>query len=73
MASHRVALCLLAVAALAAAQGEYVRVWVPGEDAICLDGTPAAYYFHAGSGSGADKWLVFLEVQRKKKKKQKNY
>lgn len=26
--------------------------------AKCLDGTPGAYYFQKGSGSGADKWYV---------------
>jgi len=30
---------------------------IPG--AACLDGSPPAYYFAPGSGSGADKWLIF--------------
>ncbi|XP_073008280.1 pectin acetylesterase 3-like [Typha latifolia] len=29
--------------------------------AVCLDGTPPAYHFHPGSGSGANSWLVDLE------------
>jgi len=28
------------------------------DGAACLDGSPAAYYFRAGSGSGANKWLL---------------
>jgi len=31
------------------------------EGALCLDGTPSAYYFHPGTGSGANKWLLFHE------------
>ncbi|XP_013702401.2 pectin acetylesterase 2-like [Brassica napus] len=29
--------------------------------AVCLDGSPAGYHFHPGSGSGAKNWLVHLE------------
>lgn len=29
--------------------------------AVCLDGTPGAYYLHPGSGSGANSWLIELE------------
>eukprot|EP00052_Salpingoeca_macrocollata_P022792 m.199059 g.199059 ORF g.199059 m.199059 type:complete len:390 (-) comp21892_c0_seq5:88-1257(-) len=29
--------------------------------AVCLDGTPGAYYIHRGSGSGANKWILFLQ------------
>lgn len=28
------------------------------DNAVCLDGTPGAYYFRSGSGSGANKWYV---------------
>jgi hypothetical protein len=28
-------------------------------DARCIDGSPAAYYFRPGSGSGSTKWIVF--------------
>lgn len=26
--------------------------------AVCLDGSPPGYYYRAGSGDGADKWIV---------------
>jgi len=29
------------------------------DGAACLDGTPPAYYFRAGSGSGANKWFIY--------------
>ncbi|BBN12779.1 O-palmitoleoyl-L-serine hydrolase [Marchantia polymorpha subsp. ruderalis] len=29
--------------------------------AVCLDGSPPAYYLDRGSGKGADKWIVHLE------------
>ncbi|KAL7122501.1 hypothetical protein ACP275_01G049200 [Erythranthe tilingii] len=29
--------------------------------AVCLDGTPPAYYHSVGFGDGADNWLVYLE------------
>nr|GMD87859.1 pectin acetylesterase 8-like [Ipomoea batatas] len=29
--------------------------------AVCLDGTPAAYYYEQGQGDGANNWLVFLQ------------
>ncbi|KAL0366373.1 UNVERIFIED_CONTAM: Pectin acetylesterase 11 [Sesamum radiatum] len=29
--------------------------------AVCLDGSPPAYFFQKGSGDGADNWLVYLE------------
>ena len=32
-------------------------------NAVCNDGSPAAYYFAPGSGDGANTWLVFLEVR----------
>jgi len=28
------------------------------DGAACLDGSPPAYYFHQGSGSGANKWFL---------------
>mmetsp|Transcript_25911 Transcript_25911/g.28815 ORF Transcript_25911/g.28815 Transcript_25911/m.28815 type:complete len:381 (+) Transcript_25911:19-1161(+) len=31
------------------------------EGAICIDGTPGAYYFRPGSGSGANKWYIHHE------------
>ncbi|XP_031108750.1 pectin acetylesterase 11-like [Ipomoea triloba] len=29
--------------------------------AVCLDGTPSAYYYEQGQGDGANNWLVFLQ------------
>lgn len=29
--------------------------------ALCLDGTPGGYYFAPGSGSGANKWIIFFQ------------
>lgn len=31
-------------------------------NAVCLDGTLPGYHFHPGFGSGANSWLVELEV-----------
>jgi len=31
------------------------------DGAVCIDGTPGAYYFRPGSGSGADKWYIHHE------------
>ena len=31
---------------------------VTGDDAVCLDGSPAAFYFRPGSGSGAKRWHI---------------
>lgn len=28
--------------------------------AVCNDGTPAVYYFRPGSGTGANRWVIFL-------------
>ncbi|KAL0289471.1 UNVERIFIED_CONTAM: Pectin acetylesterase 11 [Sesamum calycinum] len=30
--------------------------------AVCLDGSPPAYYFRNGSGDGVDNWLIYMEV-----------
>ena len=30
--------------------------------AVCVDGTPPGYHLQRGSGDGADRWLVHLEV-----------
>ena len=27
---------------------------------MCLDGSPAGYYFRPGTGSGASKWIIYL-------------
>ena len=29
---------------------------------VCLDGTPPGYHFHPGFGSGANSWVIHLEV-----------
>lgn len=29
--------------------------------AVCMDGTPPAYYLRHGSGSGSSKWIIFFE------------
>ncbi len=31
------------------------------QGAVCLDGSPPGYYFHPGTGSGANKWLLHLK------------
>lgn len=36
--------------------------------AVCLDGTLPGYHLHRGHGSGANSWLIQLEVSKKKKK-----
>src|SRR5580765_6151848 len=28
--------------------------------AVCNDGSPAVYYFRPGSGTGANRWVIFL-------------
>jgi len=32
--------------------------------AVCLDGSPPVYHFSPGSGSGANNWVVHMEVRR---------
>ncbi|CAN0885123.1 Pectin acetylesterase 6 [Linum grandiflorum] len=52
----------------AAAQPRPVMVplsLIPGADskgAVCLDGSLPGYHFHRGSGIGANKWLIQLEI-----------
>ncbi|KAG6414808.1 hypothetical protein SASPL_122182 [Salvia splendens] len=29
--------------------------------AVCMDGSPAGYYYSAGSGVGAKNWLLYLQ------------
>ncbi|XP_002983807.2 pectin acetylesterase 8 [Selaginella moellendorffii] len=31
------------------------------DGAVCLDGSPPAYHWHPGTGSGSRNWIVFLE------------
>ncbi|CAI7784615.1 unnamed protein product [Closterium sp. NIES-53] len=35
-------------------------VTVPSARAVCLDGSPAGYYFRKGTGTGANKWLIYF-------------
>eukprot|EP01087_Luapelamoeba_hula_P002282 TRINITY_DN1197_c1_g1_i3.p1 TRINITY_DN1197_c1_g1~~TRINITY_DN1197_c1_g1_i3.p1 ORF type:complete len:440 (+),score=57.45 TRINITY_DN1197_c1_g1_i3:168-1487(+) len=35
--------------------------WLQESDAICLDGTPGAYYFAPGSAEGKHKWVIWHE------------
>ncbi|GJP40321.1 hypothetical protein CLOM_g24599 [Closterium sp. NIES-68] len=35
-------------------------VTVPSARAMCLDGSPAGYYFRTGTGTGAKKWLIYF-------------
>ena len=37
------------------------RHFIQDPTAVCLDGSPATYFLGAGSGSGANKWVVFFE------------
>lgn len=58
------ALRVAAVAALAtvcSAQGSFSLFKLDtgnAFDAVCLDGSPAAFYYSAGSGENADDWYV---------------
>ena len=39
------------------------KITVPNasaRQAVCNDGSPAVYYFRAGKGSGANRWVIFL-------------
>ncbi|XP_051151515.1 pectin acetylesterase 8-like [Andrographis paniculata] len=31
------------------------------QGAVCLDGSPPAYYYAPGNGTGADSWLIYIE------------
>jgi acetyl esterase/lipase len=46
------------------AEGDAMKVLLgpreyPGTN--CIDGTPPAYYYRKGHGTGSDKWLVYFE------------
>ncbi|KAG8366261.1 hypothetical protein BUALT_Bualt17G0058000 [Buddleja alternifolia] len=34
----------------------------PAKGAVCLDGTPPAYFYRKGFGDGANNWMVYLPV-----------
>eukprot|EP01125_Pyxidicula_operculata_P008327 TRINITY_DN2804_c0_g1_i1.p2 TRINITY_DN2804_c0_g1~~TRINITY_DN2804_c0_g1_i1.p2 ORF type:complete len:360 (+),score=63.23 TRINITY_DN2804_c0_g1_i1:1188-2267(+) len=55
------ALLLVFVAIVAFASGVHQKVLLTeavSDGAVCLDGTPGAYYFRKGTGDGANKWYV---------------
>mgnify|MGYP000614894466 CR=1 FL=1 len=35
--------------------------FIPDNNSLCIDGTPAAYYLNKGYGSGANSWLIYFE------------
>jgi hypothetical protein len=60
MAALRVA-AVAALATVCSAQGPFSLFKLDtgnAFDAVCLDGTPAAFYYSAGSGENADDWCV---------------
>jgi len=56
---------VLAAAAVAAAQTDTFKlIMLPNSaasNAVCLDGTPYGIYWQAGSGSGANNWMVYFQ------------
>lgn len=40
---------------------DLLRVTLEAPLAVCNDGSPGVFYIKPGSGSGADKWLIWLE------------
>eukprot|EP00052_Salpingoeca_macrocollata_P021749 m.187067 g.187067 ORF g.187067 m.187067 type:complete len:401 (-) comp21615_c0_seq2:1536-2738(-) len=40
------------------AEGFFLKDEAQSDGAVCLDGTPSAYYFKQGTGSGANKWYI---------------
>ena len=55
------AVAAAAVAAAAAAQFTLYKVDPAPKNAVCLDGTPGAFYFKPGVGANATKWMVHFE------------
>jgi hypothetical protein len=65
MATLRVA-ALAALATVCCAQGPFSLFKLDtgnAFDAVCLDGSPAAFYYSAGSGENADDWYVPAEPE----------
>lgn len=54
---------MLAVASwqCAAAFTNWTLHLLSAPDAVCLDGSPAGFYWRAGSGADANKWVIFFE------------
>jgi hypothetical protein len=50
-----------AAAATASAVFTLYKVDPAPKNAVCLDGTPGAFYFSPGSGDNATKWMVHFE------------
>ena len=50
-----------AAAATASAVFTLYKVDPAPKNAVCLDGTPGAFYFSPGSGENATKWMVHFE------------
>lgn len=38
-----------------------LTMYLSQDGAVCLDGSPGAYYWRQGSGSGAQSWILFFE------------
>jgi hypothetical protein len=60
MAALRFAASAMA-AALATAQFTLYKVDPAPKNAVCLDGTPGAFYFRPGIGADAAKFMIHLE------------
>ena len=54
-------LAAIAAAPLVAAQQLIMLPDSVAVDATCLDGTPYGVYFSPGSGSGANKWVIYFQ------------
>ncbi|KAK6158595.1 hypothetical protein DH2020_005909 [Rehmannia glutinosa] len=68
MADHRLIKLLISSLVLVNSQvnaASFVNITLlesaVSKGAVCLDGSPPAYAFDKGFGSGANNWLVFLE------------
>lgn len=40
----------------------FMRLYRDSCDVVCLDGSPPAYHFDKGFGTGVNNWLVHIEV-----------
>ncbi|XP_011074219.1 pectin acetylesterase 11 [Sesamum indicum] len=68
MADHwiiRPLICILIVMATQVHGSDWTTItFLPSaisKGAVCLDGSPPAYYFRKGFGDGIDNWVIFLE------------
>ena len=54
-------LSVLLVAGLAASDKDFTLVKLPTDSgAMCLDGSPAGFYYHPGSGASKNKFLIYF-------------